>query len=56
MRQGEKLHVHPPLEIRQYLTRCALSPNSTLKLEDVDNAISEMLNEGAIGKILSNYQ
>lgn len=56
LRQGEKLHVHPPLEIRQYLTRCALSPNSSVALADVDHAITQLLNEGTIGKILSNYQ
>jgi len=56
LRQGEKLHVHPPLQIRQYLTRCALSPNSSVKLEEVDNAISELVSEGTVGKILSSYQ
>jgi len=56
LRQGENLHVHPPLQIRQYLTRCALSPNSSVKLEEFDNAISELVNEGAIAKVLSNYQ
>ena len=56
LRQGDKLPVHPPLQIRHYLTRCALSPNSSVKLEEVDNAITELINEGAIGRILSNYQ
>lgn len=56
LRQGERLHVHPPLAIRQYLTRCALSPNSSVTLAEVDNAISELVSEGTIGKILSSYQ
>lgn len=56
LHQGEKLHVHPPLEIKQYLTRCALSPKSGVTLEEVDNAITELVNEGSIGRILSSYQ
>lgn len=56
LRQGEQLHVHPPLEIKRYLTRCALSPNSRVPLAEVDNAITQLLNEGAIDKMLANYQ
>lgn len=56
LRQGEKLHAYPPLVIKQYLTRCALSPNSRVLLSDVDSAISQLLREGVINKILSNYQ
>jgi ABC-type amino acid transport substrate-binding protein len=56
LRQGDKLSVHPPLAIRQYLTRCALSHNSSVTLEEVNNAIAELVNEGAIARILSNYQ
>lgn len=56
LRQGERLHVHPPLEVKHYLTRCALSPNSKLALADVDQAITELLSEGAIERIISSYQ
>lgn len=56
LRQGEKLRVPPPLEIKRYLTRCALSQNSKVPLADVDNAIGELLSEGTIARILSNYQ
>lgn len=56
LHKGERLRVHPPLEIKQYLTRCALSPNSSVALADVDNAIVELINDGTINKILSNYQ
>ncbi|WP_342113923.1 substrate-binding periplasmic protein [Pseudoduganella sp. OTU4001] len=56
LRKGEKLNAHPPLVIKQYLTRCALSPNSSVALADVDSAIAQLVGEGAIGKILSNYQ
>jgi ABC-type amino acid transport substrate-binding protein len=56
LRQGEKLRAHPPLAIKQYLTRCALSPNSSVTLAEVDNAISELVSEGAIARILASYQ
>lgn len=56
LRKGEKLNAHPPLVTKQYLTRCALSPNSSVALADVDNAIAQLVNEGTIGKILSRYQ
>lgn len=56
LRKGEKLNAHAPLVIKQYLTRCALSPNSSVALAEVDHAIGQLVGEGAIGKILSNYQ
>lgn len=56
LRQGEPLRVHPPLVIKQYLTRCALSPNSSVALPEVDHAITQLLNEGAIARIVSNYR
>lgn len=56
LRKGEKLNAHAPLVIKQYLTRCALSPNSRVALAEVDHAIGQLVGEGAIGKILSNYQ
>lgn len=56
LRKGERLNAHPPLVIRQYLTRCALSPNSSVALADVDLAIAQLVGEGTVGKILSNYQ
>lgn len=56
LRKGGPLRVHPPLVIKQYLTRCALSPNSGVPLADVDAAIAHLVNEGTIGKILFNYQ
>ena len=56
LRQGLQLPVHPPLEIKHYLTRCAVSPNSSVALADVDNAIAQLLQEGTVGKILSNYR
>jgi len=56
VRQGGKFEAHPPLVIKYQLTRCALSRRSRVPLAEVDAAISQMLHEGAINKILSNYQ
>lgn len=56
LRQGDKLPVHPPQTIKHYLTRCALSPNSSVTLEEVDAAIGELISEGSIARILSSYQ
>lgn len=56
LRQGGPLPVHPPLVIKQYLTRCALSPNSGVALGDVDTAIAQLVNEGTVDKILSSYR
>jgi polar amino acid transport system substrate-binding protein len=56
LRKGERLNAHPPLVIKQYLTRCALSPNSSVALAEVDNAIAQLLQDGTVAKILSNYQ
>ncbi|MYN01587.1 transporter substrate-binding domain-containing protein [Pseudoduganella sp. DS3] len=56
LRKGEKLNAHKPLLIKQYLTRCALSSKSSVALADVDHAISQLVAEGTISKILSDYQ
>ena len=56
LRKGEKLNAHAPLVIKQYLTRCAVSPNSNVPLAEVDQAIAQLVGDGTIGKILSNYQ
>lgn len=56
LRKGEKLNAHKPLLIKQYLTRCALSPKSNVPLAEVEHAISQLVGEGTISKILSDYQ
>jgi ABC-type amino acid transport substrate-binding protein len=56
LHKGEKISVHQPLVVRSYLTRCAVSEKGRVALADVDAAITLLVREGAIGKILSNYQ
>jgi len=53
---GEKAPIHPPLVVKSYLTRCAVSHKGRVTLAEIDSAITQLLREGAINKILSNYQ
>lgn len=55
-RLGMNLNAHPPLVVMHQLTRCAVSARSKIPLQEIDAAISQLLREGAINKILSNYQ
>lgn len=56
VRQGGRLDAHPPLVLKQQLTRCALSARSSISLSEVDFAITQLVREGAINHILSNYR
>lgn len=56
VRLGMKLNSHPPLVVMHQLTRCAVSTRSKIPLQEIDAAITQLLREGAINKILSNYQ
>ncbi len=56
VRLGGGFEVHPPLVVKYQLTRCALSMRSQVPLAEVDAAITQLVREGAINKILSNYQ
>jgi ABC-type amino acid transport substrate-binding protein len=55
-RLGEKVDAHPPLVLKYQLTRCAVSLRSKVPLVEIESAITQLLREGAINKILSNYQ
>jgi ABC-type amino acid transport substrate-binding protein len=56
LRQGLAIDAFPPLVIKYQLTRCALSTHSSVSLAEADAAITQLLREGAINRILSNYQ
>ncbi|WP_028100617.1 substrate-binding periplasmic protein [Pseudoduganella violaceinigra] len=56
LHKGEKLSVHEPLVVRSYQTRCAVSAKGHVAVAEVDAAITQLLREGVISKILSNYQ
>ncbi|WP_442035604.1 substrate-binding periplasmic protein [Pseudoduganella sp. RAF19] len=56
LKLGEQIRTHPPLFIKQYLTRCALSHKGHVSLTEADAAITQLLQEGVINKIITNYQ
>jgi ABC-type amino acid transport substrate-binding protein len=56
LHKGERINVHEPLVVRSYYTRCAVSEKGRVGLAEVDAAISQLVREGAINRILSNYQ
>lgn len=56
VRLGMKVDAHPPLVIKHQLTRCAVSLRSKVTLAEVDAAILQLMRDGAINKILSNYR
>lgn len=56
VRLGEAVDAHPPLVVNHQLTRCAVSKRSRVPLAQIEAAIAELVREGAINKILSNYR
>jgi len=42
--------------VRSYHTRCAVSEKGRVALAEVDAAITQLVRDGTINKILSNYQ
>ncbi|WP_342113919.1 substrate-binding periplasmic protein [Pseudoduganella sp. OTU4001] len=56
VRLGLKAGAHPPLVVKYQLTRCAVSARSKVPLAEIETAINQLVREGAITKILSNYQ
>lgn len=56
LRLGEAGDAHPPLVIKYELTRCAVSMRSRVPLADIEAAITRLVRDGAINKILSNYR
>lgn len=56
VRLGGAVDAHPPLVINHQLTRCAVSKRSRVPLAHIEAAIAELVREGAINKILSNYR
>ncbi|MBB3119384.1 substrate-binding periplasmic protein [Pseudoduganella violacea] len=56
LKLGDRLEIHPPLHVKTYLTRCAVSEKSGVTLADVNAAIAGMHRDGVIHRIVSNYQ
>jgi polar amino acid transport system substrate-binding protein len=57
LKQGDlHLALHPPLVVKTYMGRCAVSPKGRVKLADVDRAITDMVKDGTVNTILAHYQ
>lgn len=56
VRLGMQLSTHPPLVVKYQLTRCAVSKRSKIPMAEIEAAIAQLVREGAINKILSNYR
>ncbi|MBV7536188.1 transporter substrate-binding domain-containing protein [Duganella sp. sic0402] len=53
---GEKLSLYPPLVIKHYQAQCAVSPKGQVSVSEVNKAIGQLLRDGSVSKIISNYQ
>ncbi|MYM35649.1 transporter substrate-binding domain-containing protein [Duganella sp. FT94W] len=56
LKVGEKLSIHPPLVIKRYQARCALSPKGRVRVPEIGKAIDQIVKDGSVNKIISNYQ
>jgi ABC-type amino acid transport substrate-binding protein len=50
------MSIHPPMVISTYMGRCALSPRSSLRLAELDGAISALVKDGGLNAILAKYR
>lgn len=53
---GEKLSLHPPLVVKNYKSQCAVSQKGNVSVSEVNKAIGQMVKDGSVSKIISNYQ
>jgi ABC-type amino acid transport substrate-binding protein len=53
---GEKLSLYPPLVVKHYKAQCAVSPKGSVSVSEVNKAIGEIVRDGSVSKIISNYQ
>ena len=56
LKVGEKLSLYPPLVIKTYKARCAVSPQGHVRLDEVNKAIDQLIKDGSVSKIISTYQ
>lgn len=53
---GEKLSLYPPLVVKHYKAQCAVSPKGHVSVSEVNKAIDQIVKDGSVSKIISNYQ
>jgi ABC-type amino acid transport substrate-binding protein len=56
LKVGEKLSLYPPLVVKNYKAQCAVSPQGQVSLGEVNKAIDQIIKDGSVSKIISNYQ
>lgn len=53
---GEKLSLYPPLPVKTYMAQCAVSPRGQVGVADVDRAISAVVREGELARMIAAHQ
>lgn len=48
--------LHPPLKVSSYLAQCALSPRSGISLEQLNQALISIANDGSLERLLHRYR
>ncbi|WP_373990941.1 substrate-binding periplasmic protein [Duganella sp. BuS-21] len=56
LKVGEKLSLYPPLVVKHYQAQCAVSPQGRVNVNEVNKAIEQIVKDGSVSKIISNYQ
>jgi ABC-type amino acid transport substrate-binding protein len=56
LKVGEKLSLHPPLVVKTYMAQCAVSPRGQVGLAEVNKAISAIVKDGELARIIAAYQ
>jgi ABC-type amino acid transport substrate-binding protein len=56
LKVGEKLSLHPPLVVKTYMAQCAVSPRGQVGVAAVDKAISALVKDGGLARIIAAYQ
>jgi polar amino acid transport system substrate-binding protein len=55
-RGDPRLALHPPLMVKTYMTRCAVSNAGRASVPEVERAVDQLLHDGTISKITARYQ
>jgi polar amino acid transport system substrate-binding protein len=48
--------LHPPLAVRSFMGRCAVSPKGQVPVAEVERAVSQIVRDGTVAAILARFQ
>jgi polar amino acid transport system substrate-binding protein len=51
-----RLVLHPPLVVKTYQTRCAVSPVGNVTLPEVERAVAQLLHDGTMATLAARYK